>query len=78
MIENLMKLASDRPKKYFKMMQSLGVCLSFKEHMMLLRCLSKKFKQFIEGKIANLCPDRLIYYNMKPGFIFPLRNNKIV
>ena len=78
MLEDLMRLASDKPKKYSKVMKSLGICLSFKEHMMLLRSLSKKFKEFVENKVGTMCPDRLIYYNMKPGFVFPLRNNKII
>ena len=25
-----------------------------------------------------MCPERILYYNMKPGYVYPQRNNKIV
>lgn len=25
-----------------------------------------------------MCPNRLLYYNMKPGYVYPNRNNKII
>ncbi len=56
----------------------IGACLTFKEHMTKLRVLSKSFKDFIEKNIENLCQERLLYYNFKPGFVYPQRNNKII
>jgi len=32
----------------------------------------------IEQKMPKLCQSRLLYYNMKPGYVYPARNNKIV
>ncbi|CDW75764.1 UNKNOWN [Stylonychia lemnae] len=42
------------------------------------RRLSKQMKYFVESKIQFFCPDRVFYYNFKPGFIYPARNNKII
>jgi hypothetical protein len=46
--------------------------------MKLTRLINTKFKKVVEAKIQKLCPSRLLYYNMKPGYVYPSRNNKII
>ena len=46
--------------------------------MLKLRILNKKLKELVEKNIELLCPDRLLYYNFKPGYVYPHRNNKII
>lgn len=75
MLERLLAIPKGQGLLIFK---QIGICLTFKEHMTKLRFLSKTFKDFVERQIEHLCPDRLLYYNFKPGFVYPQRNNKII
>ena len=51
---------------------------SFKHHVNTTRLLCKNFKYLIEAKINKFCPERVLKYSFKPGFIYPTRNNKII
>lgn len=60
------------------MLVAVSVHLSFSEHILKTRVLSRKFKGAVEERISVLCPVRLLYYNMKPGYVYPARNNRVV
>lgn len=74
MLERLLKSKG----KGLIIFREIGACLTFKEHMTKLRVLSKLLKDFVEKNIEYLCQERLLYYNFKPGFVYPQRNNKII
>lgn len=46
--------------------------------MVKVRLLSRPVRKLVEQKIALLCPQRMLYYNMKPGYVFPLRNYRVI
>lgn len=79
MLNELINLASQEPRQYEAVLASVYKNLSFKEHMTTARMLNRQSRKLIETKIDVYCPtDRLIYYNMKPGYVYPTRNNKVV
>ena len=51
---------------------------SFKHHVTVTRLLSKNFRVFLEAKIHKINAERHLYYKFEPGYVYPLRNNKIV
>jgi hypothetical protein len=51
---------------------------SFRHHALVIRKISRIFKEFVESKIKHFCPHRELHYNMKPGYVYPTRNNKLI
>jgi hypothetical protein len=79
MLNEILTLAASEPRQYESVLASIFKNISFKEHMTTTRMISKGTRKIIESKIDLYCPtDRLLYYNMKPGYVYPTRNNKIV
>eukprot|EP00347_Sterkiella_histriomuscorum_P003974 403362225 len=79
---NLSSNPNAQPKEYMylQVLPLLKILsyFTFKHHMMVTRKLGKKMKQFVETKIQFFCPERVFYYNFKPGYVYPTRNNKII
>lgn len=72
-------LSSSIPQTTVKRLLALTLrSLSFKELMLKARLLDRRMRHLIETKIDYLCRDRLLYYNMKPGYIMPQRYFKII
>ena len=79
MLNELINLTSSEPRTYDVVLSSIFKHLNFKEQMTTARMLSRKSRKIIENKIDVYCPtDRILYYNMKPGYVYPTRNNKII
>ncbi len=51
---------------------------TFKFNMLKSRLICRRMRLFIEKRIDQINPDRILFYSFKPGFDYPKRENKII
>ena len=54
-MDNLFYHILNENKYYDKVIITIGQYLNFKEHMKIMRCLSKDCKELIESRIQKMC-----------------------
>ena len=74
----IFELIQTEPKHYFWLLQAICHFLSFRDHMCTVRLLSRFLRDEVHSKIDRLCPDRLLSYKMRPDFVPPNRNSKLI
>ena len=74
----LFDLILTEPKIYEPIFIHICQYLTFKDLIIKTRLFSKQFLIKIEQKLKMITKNRLLNYNMKPGYICPAKSNRIL